>query len=667
MTEMDNVRQIEELRREIEEHNYQYYVLDQPVISDDQYDRLMRQLIQLEEQYPQLITPYSPTQRVGGQVQGGFTAVEHLVPMLSLSNVFSEAELQDFHRRVQSILGDEPVEYVVEPKIDGLAISLVYENGLLVRGATRGDGTTGEDISQNLKTVASIPLKLRQPVERLEVRGEAYMPKGAFVKLNEQREEQGQPLFANPRNAAAGSLRQLDPRVTASRQLSAFIYAVGYLEGQVISHHGEALEWLKELGFKVNPETAVFDNIEDVQKYIASWQQKRFALPYAIDGMVVKVNSLQQQRLLGFTAKSPRWAAAYKFPAEKATTKVEDIGINVGRTGVLTPTAFLTPVTVAGSTVSRAVLHNEDIIKQKDIKIGDTVVVHKAGDIIPEIVEVITEERTGTERDFVFPQKCPQCDTPVVRAEGEVATRCPNVTCPGRNREGIFHFVSRGAMDIEGLGPAVVTQLLDTGLINDAADLYNLKYQDVVKLERFADKSAQNLLNAIEQSKQRSLSQLIFALGIRHVGQTAAKKLADHFNSLEALMVASQEELLTVPEIGPKMAESVIHWFSQPNNKNFVNRLVEAGINTKNDETKSLAPMPLTGKTFILTGTLSEFTRQQAQQAIEDLGGKVTSSVSKKTDYVVAGDNPGSKYNKAEKLGVLILDEVAFKILLQKQ
>lgn len=660
-------RQIEQLRREIEEHNHRYYVEDQPIISDEQYDQLMRQLKQLEEQYPEFISPHSPTQRVGGQVQKGFTPVEHLVPMLSLGNVFSEAELHDFHRRVSSLLGDETVEYVVEPKIDGLAISLLYEDGLFVRGATRGDGSTGEDITQNLKTVGSIPLKLRQPVKRLEVRGEAYMPKEAFVKLNNQREEQGQPLFANPRNAAAGSLRQLDPRITASRQLSTFIYAVGYVEGQAPANHADTLAWLRELGFRVNPEYAVFKDMVEVQKYIAHWQQKRFDLPYAIDGMVIKVNSLRQQQQLGFTAKSPRWATAYKFPAEKAVTKVEDIHISVGRTGVLTPTAILTPVTVAGSTVSRAVLHNEDIIKAKDIKIGDTVVVHKAGDIIPEIVEVIKEKRTGAERDFVFPHKCPQCDTPVVRPEGEVAVRCPNATCPGRNREGIFHFVSRGAMDIAGLGPAVVTQLLDNGLIKDAADLYQLEYQDLIKLERFGPKSAQNLLQAIEESKHRPLGQLIFALGIRHVGQTAAKKLANHFKSLDSFMAATSEQLLNVPEIGPKIADSIIQWLSQPGNRNFVNRLVQAGINTKNDEIKDIMSMPLNGKTFVLTGTLAGFTRQQAQQAIEALGGKVTGSVSKKTDYLVAGENPGSKYNKAEKLGVQILDETAFKELLKQQ
>jgi DNA ligase (NAD+) len=663
----EDVRQrVVGLRSEIEEHNYFYYVLDNPKITDEKYDALMRQLIELEQQYPELVTPDSPTQRVGGEVQQGFKPVKHLLPMLSLGNAFSEGDLRDFDRRVRSIIGDEELEYVVELKIDGLAISLIYEDGKLVRGATRGDGETGEDITQNLRTVGSIPLKLRQPVSRLEVRGEAFMPKDAFASLNARREESGQQLFANPRNAAAGSLRQLDAKVTASRQLSTFIYAIGHLEGQEITSHAQALEWLKELGFRVNPNIRVFNSIDQVITYIETWYDQRFDLPYAIDGMVIKVNQLGQQQRLGFTAKSPRWATAYKFPAEKAITKVEDIRISVGRTGVLTPTAYLTSVTVAGSTVSRAVLHNEDIIKLKDIKIGDTVVLHKAGDVIPEIVEVLPDKRTGAERDFVFPDKCPECGTAVTRVEGEVATRCPNLHCPARNREGIFHFVSRAAMDIEGLGPAVVTQLLASGLIKDAADLYSLSYEDVINLERFGQKSAQNLLNSIEISKKRPLGQLIFALGIRHVGQTAAKKLADHFKSLDALAQAKDEELVNIPEVGPKMAQSIVHWFSQEANQLLIKNLIQAGINTKSEETTSLENQPLAGKTFVLTGTLADFSRQQAQAAIEELGGKVASSVSKKTDYVVVGENPGSKQDKAQKLGVPILAEEEFKKLLEE-
>ena len=657
---------IAELRRKIEEHNYHYYVEDNPQITDEQYDRLMRRLIELEEKYPELAAPDSPSQRVGGQVQKGFAPVKHLRTMLSLSNAFDEGELRDFARRVRSVLGDQPVEYVVEPKIDGLAISLVYENGILVRGATRGDGETGEDITQNLKTVGSIPLHLKENIPLLEVRGEAYMPKAAFAKLNQQREENGEPLFANPRNAAAGSLRQLDSKVTAGRQLSTFIYALGLVEGHQVKTHSEALTWLKELGFRINPEIKTFDSMTAVIEYIQSWQDKRYQLPYAIDGMVIKVNTLAQQDMLGATAKSPRWAVAFKFPAEQAITKVEDIKISVGRTGVLTPTAYLRPVTVAGSTVSRAVLHNADIIKKKDIKIGDTVVVHKAGDVIPEIVEVLPEKRTGQEVEFVFPEKCPECGTAVIRPEGEAAHRCPNKSCPARGRENIFHFVSRGAMDIEGLGPAVVTQLLQNNLIKDAADLYRLKFNDLINLPRFGQKSAANLLNSIEASKKRPLGQLIFALGIRHVGQTAAKKLAEHFRSLDALAEAYEEELLDIPEVGPKMAESIVQWFKQPENICFTNKLKQAGVAVENSEPSKPKSSRLADKTFVLTGTLAEFTRDEAKALIEEQGGKVVSSVSKKTSYVVVGENPGSKYQKAQQLGIEVLNEEKFKNLIQK-
>ncbi|WP_031515525.1 NAD-dependent DNA ligase LigA [Desulfofalx alkaliphila] len=664
MSSIEKARaELDSLRREIEEHDYRYYVLDDPVIDDSQYDQLMKRLLQLEKEYPQLVTPDSPSQRVGGQVQEGFKPVRHLAPMLSLGNSFDEGELRDFDRRVRAALAGQSVEYVVELKIDGLAISLVYEKGIFVRGATRGNGEMGEDITQNLKTVGSIPLRLRRPVDRLEVRGEAYMPKDAFADLNARREERGEPLFANPRNAAAGSLRQLDPGITAQRRISTFIYAIGHVEGQALPNHYAGLQWLKELGFRTNPEVQVFDHISKVIEYVNSWQQRRFDLPYAIDGLVIKVNSIEQQEALGFTAKSPRWAIAYKFPAEKAITRVEDIKLTVGRTGVLTPTAFLTPVAVAGSTVSRAVLHNEDIIKKKDIRIGDTVVVHKAGDVIPEIVEVLVDKRRGQEREFIYPDHCPECGTQLVRAAGEVAHRCPNTQCPARNREGIFHFVSRGAMDIEGLGPAVVTQLLREGLISDAADLYSLKFEDLIELERFGEKSAQNLLNAIEDSKERPLSRLIFALGIRHVGQTAAKKLAEHFGSLDGLARATEEELLAVYEVGPKMAESIVKWFAQENNIKLLNKLIFAGVNTAHEETSKTSDESLAGKTFVLTGTLADFTRRQAKAAIEARGGKVTSSVSKKTDFVVVGENPGSKYEKAQSLGIEILTEEKFKKL----
>ncbi|MTI80136.1 MAG: NAD-dependent DNA ligase LigA [Firmicutes bacterium] len=660
-------REVEELRQQLEEHNYNYYVLDNPTISDEQYDKMMRHLIQLEEEYPQLATVDSPSQRVGGHVQQGFKPAKHLVPMLSLGNAFNEGELHDFDRRVRSILGDQLVEYVVELKIDGLAISLLYQNGRLVRGATRGDGETGEDITENLRTVGSIPLKLRHTVEQLEVRGEAYMPKEAFAKLNAHREETGEVLFANPRNAAAGSLRQLDPKVTAKRSLSTFIYAIGNVQGQAITSHVEGLNWLKELGFRINPNIKTFSDISEVIDYVNTWSEKRFELPYVIDGLVIKVNSLAQQQELGYTAKSPRWATAYKFPAEKAQTTVEDIRISVGRTGVLTPTAYLKPVKVAGSTVSRAVLHNEDIIKQKNIRIGDSVVIHKAGDIIPEVVEVLQEKRTGSERDFVYPEQCPECGTKVVREEGEAATRCPNLHCPARSREGIFHFVSRSAMDIDGLGPAVVTQLLQAELIKDASDLYNLKFEDLISLERIGDKSAQNLLKAINDSKNRPLSQLIFALGIRHVGQTAAKTLASHFRSVNKLAQATEEDLVSIPEVGPKMAESIVNWFGQKSNINLLNKLLSAGVNAEIVENVEPENNSLSGKTFVLTGTMESFSRNEAKEVIEARGGRVSSSVSKKTDYVVAGEKSGSKLQKAQQLGVAIVDEEEFKKILTAQ
>lgn len=663
------------LRRQIEEHNYLYYGLDQPEITDEQYDQLLRRLLQLEKQYPQLITPDSPSQRVAGQVQSGLKSVQHLSPMLSLGNAFNRGELLDFDRRVQAVLAGQVVEYVVELKIDGLAVSLVYEAGILKHGVTRGDGVAGEDITLNLKTIGSIPLKLRQLVAvnnnipaTLEVRGEIYMAKKVFEQLNTKRQEAKQPLFANPRNAAAGSARQLDAKITAARQLDIFIYGTGQLsppaQTVVVNNHFDHLQYLKALGFRVNANIKVFKDIAAVITYLETWQNKRFDLPYSIDGLVIKVNSLQQQQQLGFTAKNPRWAIAYKFPAEKAITKIEAIKINVGRTGVLTPTAHLTPVTVAGSVVSRAVLHNEDIIKKKDLKIGDTVVIHKAGDIIPEVVAVLLDKRNGSEQDFKFPEKCPECATPVQRQEGEVAIRCSNTACPARNREGIFHFVSRGAMDIEGLGPAVVTQLLQAGLIRDAADLYSLKFDDLINLERWGDKSVQNLLAAIVASKKRALNQLVFALGIRHVGQTAAKKLAEHYGSLSNLRQTNATKLITIPEIGDKMAVSITDWFAQENNNDFLDRLIAAGINTNSIEVKN-KQQKLAGLVFVLTGTLANTNRLAAQEAIENHGGRVISNVSKKTSYVVAGKNPGSKYEKAQKLGVKILNEEQFEKLLK--
>ncbi|MDN5292861.1 MAG: ligase [Eubacteriales bacterium] len=652
-------KRIEELRREIEHHDYLYYVLDRPEITDAQYDLLMQELARLEAMYPEFITPDSPTQRVGGKPAEGFATVTHRVPMLSLNNAFNEADLRDFDRRVRQLAGGEKVEYVVEPKIDGLAVSLIYENGRFVRGATRGDGEVGEDITANLRTIRSLPLRLRQPVPFLDVRGEVYMPKKEFARLNAEREEAGEPPFANPRNAAAGSVRQLDPRVTAKRELHIFVYAIGLIEGRDVATHWEGLHLLRELGLPVNPHIYLAATIDEVLDYVNGWQEKRHQLPYEIDGMVVKVNSLSLQRAMGSTAKSPRWAIAYKFPPEQALTRVEDIVISVGRTGVLTPTAVLTPVRVAGSTVSRATLHNEDIIRQKDIRIGDTVIIHKAGDVIPEVVEVVKEKRTGAEKEFHMPSRCPACGSEVVRMEGEVAWRCINSSCPAQLQEKIIHFVSRDAMNIEGLGPKLVVQLMRAGLVKDAADLYYLRYEDLVRLERMGPKSARNLLQAIERSKNASLGQLIFALGIRHVGAKAGKVLATAFRSMDRLMTASEEELMAIPEVGPKMAASIVAFFAREENRRLIERLRQAGVRMTEEETAA-GDQPLAGKTFVLTGTLSSLTRREAGELIEKLGGKVTNSVSKNTDYVVVGENPGSKYDKALALGITLLTEEEF-------
>ncbi|MFA5881923.1 MAG: NAD-dependent DNA ligase LigA, partial [Eubacteriales bacterium] len=572
-------KRIRELTTVINEHDYDYYVLDSPQISDAEYDRLIRELGGLEEAFPELVSPTSPTQRVGGSPAVGFNSVSHLSPMLSLSNAFNEQDLRDFDRRVRGGLPGQAVRYVVELKIDGLAVSLLYEKGFMVRGATRGDGEVGEEITQNLKTIKSIPLRLRRSLPLIEVRGEAFMPKREFARLNEEREEAGEATFANPRNAAAGSLRQLDPRVTASRSLDAFLYGIGQVNGIDITGHMEGLAFLKRLGFKVNPHIKAFDEIAEVIRHCQEWTDKRHNLPYEIDGMVVKVDDYRQQAALGATSKSPRWAVAYKFPAEEVETVVRDIYVRVGRTGVLTPTASLKPVKVAGSTVSSATLHNEDIIRDKDIRIGDHVIIHKAGDVIPEVVRVMPEKRTGTERVFVMPERCPVCAAGAQRAGGEAAVRCLNDKCPGRAREGIIHFVSRDAMNIEGLGPSVVTALLEAGLIKDAADLYYLKFEDLINLERMGRKSSENLLQAIAESKSNSLAQLIFALGIRLVGERAGKILAAHFSTMERLEQAGGEELTAIPEIGPKMADSIAAFFKDPFSIQLLDKLKSAGVN----------------------------------------------------------------------------------------
>ena len=667
MDENKAKQKIEELRAVIAKHEYAYYVMDAPTVSDAQYDALMRELIAWEEEYPSLVTATSPTQRVGGAPLEGFERVVHRTPMRSLGNVFNKGELISFDKRVRSGLGtDAPVTYVVEHKIDGLAMNLTYENGVLVSGVTRGDGREGEDVTTNIKTIRSVPLVLRSDEADiptvLEVRGEVYMPKDAFHALNRKREAEGEQLFANPRNAAAGSLRQLDPRITAERSLDAIWYAVGVTEGIELKTHQEMLAYLTKLGFKTSPVHESFDDIDKLFDYAVSWQDKRDALDYAIDGIVIKVDDLADRVRLGETAKDPRWATAYKFPAEEAETVVEDIVISVGRTGVLTPTAALRPVQLAGTTVSRATLHNEDYIKMKDIRIGDTVIVHKAGEIIPEVVRTLTEKRTGSEEVYVMPTVCPECGAPAERYESEAARKCTNPQCPARGREGLFHFVSRGAMNMDGIGPSVLTAMVASGLVRDAADLYTLTKEELLTLDRVGDKSADNILNAIETSKQAGLARLLFALGIRHVGVKAAAVLAEHFGSMEAIIEADYEAMVALDDIGQKIAESVIAYFSDEDNLRIVKRLDMYGVKMTEEKAERTATT-LAGMTFVLTGTLDTLTRSEAGAMIEAVGGKVTSSVSKKTSYVVAGREAGSKLTKAQSLGITVLNETEFLAL----
>lgn len=660
----DAGKRVEELRKEIEEHNYRYHVLDRPVIEDSEFDRLMRELNKLEKDFPELVTPYSPTQRVGGRASEKFRKVVHSVPMLSLANAFNEGELRDFDRRVRSAV-DGPVEYAVEFKIDGLSVALQYRDGVFYRGATRGDGVVGEDVTANLRTIKTIPLRLKQNLT-LEARGEVYISQKGFEELNSRQEDLGLPVFANPRNAAAGSLRQLDPSVTASRPLDILIFNLEYIEGRETGSHSEGLDLLAELGFKVSPMYDACTDIEDVIEKCLYWQEQRDRLDFEIDGIVIKVNSIRQREMLGTTSKNPRWAVAYKFPAQAKTTVVRDIIVQVGRTGALTPTALLEPVRISGSTVGRATLHNQDYIRDKDIRIGDTVLVKKAGEIIPEVVEVLKEHRTGKEKVFDMPDRCPECGSEAMRIEGEAATRCTGISCPAKTRRSIIHFVSRDAMDISGLGPSIIEQLLGEGFIKDASDLYYLKNKSdqLEGLERMGKKSVENLLNAIETSKDRGLSRVITALGIPYVGSRAAALLARHFGSMDRLMGAGKEELTEVPEIGDKMAESIRTFFNQEQNLKFINNLKASGVRMTEDSAAGDAPGKFSGQTFVLTGTLERYTRNEAAEIIERLGGKVSGSVSKKTDYVVAGENPGSKLDKAKKLGVKVVGEREFDELI---
>lgn len=652
-------KRVKELRTQLNQYNYEYYVLDQPSVPDYEYDRLMKELSDLEEQFPTLSSEDSPTRRVGGQALESFEKVQHQSPMLSLGNAFNESDLRDFDRKIRQAVGDG-FSYVCELKIDGLAVSLHYVDGLFVQGATRGDGNVGEDITANLKTIRSIPLRLKENVS-LEVRGEAFMPKRSFEALNQKKEENGEEPFANPRNAAAGSLRQLDPRIAAARNLDIFLYALAGMRDSTIASHSEGLDFLESLGLKVNQERKKCVNIEEVLTYIQHWTEKRPSLPYEIDGIVIKVDSYEQQTQLGTTAKSPRWAIAYKFPAEEVVTTLKDIELSVGRTGVVTPTAILEPVRVAGSTVGRASLHNEDLIREKDIRIGDQVVIIKAGDIIPEVVNVLTEKRTGEEKEFFMPKTCPECESDLVRLEGEVALRCINPKCHAQIREGLIHFVSRDAMNIEGLGEKVVSQLFAAELIHDVADIYQLTFEQLIGLERMGEKSVNNLLNAIEASKENSLEKLLFGLGIRHVGAKAAKTLAIEFQSMDMLAKATKEKLTNINEIGEKMADSIVMFFELPEVSDLIAELKSVGVNLEYKGPKPVTPDEsdsiFAGKTVVLTGKLEHLTRNEAKDKIEALGGNVAGSVSKKTHLVIAGEDAGSKLTKAQDLGIEVWTE----------
>lgn len=677
MAEMDlfaderaaDLAEADKLRREIRHNEYLYYVLDAPEITDAEYDRMMVRLRELEARYPDSIPADSPTQRVGGRASSQFTEVRHLEPLLSLGNVFSAEELRAFDERVRSGLpAGSKVEYVMEPKIDGLACSLIYENGKLVRAATRGDGVVGENVTANVRTIRSIPLTLKVPEgeavpELLDVRGEVYMPRQAFMRLNEQRAERGESEFANPRNAAAGSLRQLDPQVTASRSLSFFAY---YLVGEGAQpKHSESLALLARYGFKVSENYKVVENIDEAIKYIGDFNELRQGLSYDTDGAVIKVNDVYQQRILGATGKDPRWATAYKYPPEQAETTLEDIDWRVGRTGVLTPTAVLTPVKLSGSVISRATLHNEDFIRAKDIRIGDRVIINKAGEIIPEVLRVVAEKRTGDEKEVEIPSVCPECGWRVERQGEEAAIRCTNPHCPALGREGLIHFVSRDAMNIDGCGPSVINALLDAGLVRDAADLYSLRKDDLLKLERMGEKSADNLLAALDESKKNELDKLLFALGIRHVGAKVARILATEFGSMEKLQQAQPEELAQIRDIGDKIAESAVTWLNVPANIDLVERLAAAGLSMTFTPPASQEDNPFFGKTLVFTGTMPTLGRAEAKTMAQDVGAKVSGSVSKKTDYVIAGAEAGSKLEKAQQLGVTVIDEAEFLRLLK--
>ena len=660
------LEEIEKLREEIEYHNYRYYILNDPVITDQEYDELMKRLIELEKKYPELVTPDSPTQRVGGKVAEGFKKVRHSIRMLSLDNTYSEEELKKFDERIKRTLEIEKVEYVVELKIDGFSVALRYKDGKFEQGITRGDGITGEDITENLKTVKSIPLRLRKKIN-VEVRGEVYMSKDEFNRINQERMKKGLPLFANPRNAAAGTMRQLDSSVVARRNLDSFIYYVIDPESHGLKTQSETLEFLKSIGFKVNPNYIVTNELGEIIDYWNYWIENRKKLAYNIDGLVIKVNKIEYQKLLGETAKSPRWAIAFKFPAEQVRTKITGVTVQVGRTGVLTPVAELEPVQLGGTTVKRASLHNFDYIKAKDIKIGDTVLIEKAGEIIPQVVKSIKELRTGKEKDIEVPTSCPVCGGKVGKLkEDEVAIRCLNPHCPAKLKRAVEIFVSREAMNIEGIGEKLIDQLIDKGIVKDIADIYYLTPFDLIPLERMGPKAADNILKAIEKSKRSPLHKLITALGIPFVGSKTAAVLAEHFKNLDRLAKASYEELMEIEGIGEEIAKSIVEYFLSDKTKEIISKLKKAGVNmsgeAKEEEEKSLK-----GLRFVVTGTLKNYTRSEIEELIRKKGGMVSNSVSKKTDYLILGENPGSKYQKALQLGTKVITEEEFEKMLKRR
>lgn len=665
MTNQEAKKEIARLKKEIAGHDRLYYVMAKPEITDQEYDALYRRLKDMETEFPDLVTADSPTQRVGGEPIKGFRAVRHILPMMSLDNTYSAEEIREFDERVKKNLKGIAVEYVVELKFDGVSISLLYENGAWVVGSTRGDGFEGDDVTNNLKTIRSIPLSFsdecKKIPKRTEVRGEVYLTKRAFDAINREKERSGEETFANPRNAAAGSLKLLDPKIAAKRHLDLYIWGIGHCEGIDFKTHVEVLEYLKKAGFRVNPHYKVCKDIEEVISYCNTWASKRDGLEFEIDGMVIKVNDLAQRERLGVTSKSPRWAIAYKYPAEQAMTELEDIIVQVGRTGTVTPVAILKPVHLSGSTVSRATLHNFDEIERLGVCVGDKVYVEKSGEIIPKVLRVAKEKRTGKERPFHIPIKCPVCGSKLVRPEGEVAVRCENMGCPAQIKEAILHFASRDAMDIDGMGEAIVEQLVNAKLIKDYGDIYYLKFEDVMKLERMAEKSASNLMNAIEASKTKDLNKLIFALGIRHVGEHAAWVLASRFGTLENVMKAGEDELTATDEIGPVMAGSIHAFFRTSGNIAIIKKLKGAGIDMKMTAPAEGVSRTLEGKTVVVTGTLKSFSRSEAEGLIRKLGGNPSSSVSKNTDFVVVGNEPGSKADKARALGVRVIDEEEFK------